>query len=82
MPTRYSGVGSETRSRTCSRIKLSELLDAGLISAGTVLTPAWEEYGQVGFVDDQGRIRLDEQLHDTPSGAANAVGAGANGWTF
>jgi hypothetical protein len=64
------------------RIKLSELLDAGLISAGTVLTPAWEEYEQAAVVDEQGRIRLDEQIHDTPSGAANAVGAGTNGWTF
>ncbi|MER6111431.1 GmrSD restriction endonuclease domain-containing protein [Streptomyces hirsutus] len=72
-----------TASRLPSRrIKLSELLDAGLISAGTVLTPAWEEYGQVAVVDYQGRIRLDEQIHDTPSGAANAVGAGTNGWTF
>jgi hypothetical protein len=64
------------------RIKLSELLDAGLISAGTVLTPAWEEYDQVAAIDDQGRIVLDGQIHDTPSGAANAAGAGANGWTF
>ncbi len=64
------------------RIKLSELLDAYLISAGTVLTPAWEEHEQVAVVDEQGRIRIDEQIHDTPSGAANAVGAGTNGWTF
>jgi hypothetical protein len=64
------------------RIKLSELPDAGLISAGTVLTPAWEEHEQVAVVDEQGRIRIDEQIHDTPSGAANAAGAGTNGWTF
>lgn len=64
------------------RIKLSELLDAGLINAGTVLTPAWEEYDHVGAIDDQGRIVLDGQIHDTPSGAANAAGAGTNGWTF
>lgn len=64
------------------RIKLSELLDAGLINAGTVLTPAWEEYDHVAAIDDQGRIVLDGQIHDTPSGAANAAGAGTNGWTF
>ncbi|WP_344417199.1 GmrSD restriction endonuclease domain-containing protein, partial [Streptomyces glomeratus] len=64
------------------RVKLSELLDAGLINEGTVLTPAWEDYDQTAVVDDQGRIIIDGQAHDTPSGAANAVGAGANGWTF
>ncbi|EFL35548.1 DUF262 domain-containing protein [Streptomyces viridochromogenes DSM 40736] len=64
------------------RIKLSELLDAGLINAGTVLTPSWEEYDHVAAIDDQGRIVLDGQIHDTPSGAANAAGAGTNGWTF
>ncbi|MFE1328732.1 DUF262 domain-containing protein [Streptomyces sp. NPDC058741] len=64
------------------RIKLSELLDAGLINVGTVLTPSWEEYDHVAAIDDQGRIVLDGQIHDTPSGAANAAGAGTNGWTF
>ncbi|MFI6359057.1 DUF262 domain-containing protein [Streptomyces sp. NPDC050743] len=64
------------------RVKLSQLLDAGLINEGTVLTPAWEDYDQTAVVDDQGRIIIDGQAHDTPSGAANAVGAGANGWTF
>lgn len=57
-------------------------MDAGLINAGTVLTPAWEGYDHVAAIDDQGRIVLDGQIHDTPSGAANAAGAGTNGWTF
>ncbi|MFD0214618.1 hypothetical protein ACFVH9_37455 [Streptomyces hirsutus] len=57
-------------------------MDAGLINAGTVLTPAGEEYDHVAAIDDRGRIVLDGQIHDTPSGAANAAGAGTNGWTF
>ncbi|MFE4956205.1 hypothetical protein ACFRCW_19395, partial [Streptomyces sp. NPDC056653] len=64
------------------RIKLSELLDAGLVSVGTVLTPAWEGHDYAATIDDQGRILLDSQLYETPSGAAAATGAGANGWTF
>lgn len=77
VPQQRSVVGVPSR-----RIKLSELLDAGLLTAGAVLTPAMETYDCVATVDDQGHIVVEGELHDTPSGAANAAGARVNGWRF
>ena len=50
---------------------------------GTLLLPARDDLDAIAEVLADGRIRLDEELYDTPSGAARAaVGMATNGWTF
>jgi hypothetical protein len=66
-----------------ARVRTVDLFHAGLLPAGTVLTPARDDVDGIAEIDEQGRIVYDEVAYDTPSAAAVAVtGAPANGWTF
>jgi Restriction Enzyme Adenine Methylase Associated len=64
-------------------ISVKDLLTAELLTAGTLLLPARDDLDAIAEVLVDGRIRLDEETYDTPSGAARAAaGMAANGWTF
>ncbi|WP_432945770.1 GmrSD restriction endonuclease domain-containing protein [Kribbella sp. CA-253562] len=66
-----------------ARVRIMDLFQAGLLPAGTVLTPAKEDIDGVAEIDEEGRIVYGEVAYDTPSAAAVAVtGATPNGWTF
>jgi hypothetical protein len=66
-----------------ARVRVTDLLQAGLLPAGTVLTPARDDIDAVAEIDEQGRIVYDQVGYDTPSAAAVAVtGTATNGWTF
>jgi len=65
-------------------IELKHLLQAGLLSVGTVLTaPNGKDHDVCGVVLPGGRIEVGGKVFDSPSGAARHVrGRAANGWTF
>lgn len=66
-----------------SRVSVLDLVNAGLLSAGTVLTPRREGIDDVAEIDESGQIIVRDVSYDTPSGAAGAVCAtAANGWRF
>src|SRR5690606_6047666 len=65
-------------------VEVKHLLAAGLLTAGTRLTPRpgdWQTAEAV--VRDDGRLDVQGQVFDTPSGAGKHVkGAVTNGWWF
>jgi len=64
-------------------VSLPDLVFAGLLPSGTVLTPVRESIDAVAEIDEEGRIVLNDATYTTPSGAGRAVAGGAvNGWTF
>lgn len=64
-------------------VKLAQLLEAGLIEAGDVLVSTNGAWPARARVTSNARITMDDQLYDTPSGAASAAKNGpANGWDF
>ena len=66
-----------------SRVTVLDLVNGGLLAAGTVLIPRREGIDDVAEVDENGQIIVRDVAYDTPSGAAAAVCAtAANGWRF
>ncbi|MEY8040030.1 DUF262 domain-containing protein [Saccharopolyspora cebuensis] len=64
-------------------VSVLDLIEAGLLSAGTALLPSQDNLDAIAEVLPDGRIELDDEVHDSPSGAArSARGGGTNGWTF
>ena len=64
-------------------VKLAQMLDAGLISAGDVLVSTNGAWPARARVTSDARIEMDDEMYDTPSGAAVAAKNGpANGWDF
>ncbi|MGI5470881.1 GmrSD restriction endonuclease domain-containing protein [Streptomyces sp. CA-132043] len=64
-------------------IRVSQLLDAGLLTPGTRLTPRNTSLQAEAVVDEAGDLIVDSRGYDSPSPAAKAVvGSNANGWTF
>lgn len=67
--------------RTRYTVRVTDLLDAGLLTAGAVLINPSEDVEATVLAD--GRIELDGIAYDTPSGAGDAArGGGTNGWTY
>lgn len=64
-------------------VSIHDLVDSGLLVVGTILIPVCEGVDAIGEIDDQGRIVVDDETFDTPSGAARAATSrGVNGWVF
>lgn len=65
---------------------VADLIKEGLLAPGTKLYCTWgnrAEMNDEAEVTSDGKIKVGDDIHDTPSGAANAVrGGAANGWTF
>ena len=64
-------------------VKLAQLVDAGLIEAGDVLVSTNGAWPARAKITSDARIAMDDELYETPSGAACAAKNGpANGWDF
>ncbi|HET8658180.1 MAG TPA: hypothetical protein VFM55_04180 [Micromonosporaceae bacterium] len=67
--------------RVSYAVRVTHLLDAGLLDPGAVLINPTD--GVEATVLPDGRIELDGTAYDAPSGAGDAAhGSGTNGWTY
>ncbi|EMY34243.1 hypothetical protein D477_010661 [Arthrobacter crystallopoietes BAB-32] len=66
------------------RVSIADLVHAGLLDAGTVMTPARSEFDSVGEIDESGSIVVNDVPYPTPSAAAMAVAGtqAEDGWMF
>lgn len=63
--------------------RIIDLVAAGLLPVGTILTPTVDLPDVAATVDADGRVLLDGEAYETPSAAAHAAkGEPADGWTF
>lgn len=65
-----------------SRVTVAQLMEAGPLPAGTILTSSVPRSDAIAEIDERGRIVFEDELYDTPSGAASAAGERVNGWYF
>lgn len=65
-------------------IELKQLVAAGFLAAGTVLSPRPGAWGDArAEVTDDGLLRIGDETFESPSGAAQRLRGGAtNGWYF
>lgn len=62
---------------------LEDLVLAGALPAGTLLSPASGESDTVAQITDDGRIEMNEHFYDSPTAAAQDDGADTNdGWRY
>lgn len=79
-----SGFGRSVSRQPKRRVGLGDLIGAGLLEPGTVLYPRRKALShRYAVVLPDGRIDVDGEPFQTPSGAAKAIyGKNANGWWF
>lgn len=84
VPDDHEGSVADARARSVDGVEVKDLLRAGLLSEGTVLTARPGTWGQrTAIVTGDGRVEVDGRRYDSPSGAAKHVrGGAANGWYF
>lgn len=71
------------RSNKYYGIKVANLMQAGLLSEGTILISANNAWPAVAIVTPDGGISFNNESYDSPSAAAVAVrGSETNGWDF
>jgi hypothetical protein len=63
-------------------VSLKDLIAEGALTPGVILMPRSEGYDSAAEVTVEGQILLNEQLFETPTAAAAAIGARVNGWWF
>jgi alkylated DNA nucleotide flippase Atl1 len=84
VPAGHEGVVVDPHEKSAGWIQVKHLVDAGLIEAGTVLTPrpgAWEQ--RTAVVRPDGLLDVDGKTFESPSGAGRHVkGSITNGWWF
>jgi hypothetical protein len=67
--------------RTSSAVRVLDLLNAGLLTAGAVLINQTDDVEATVLAD--GRVEFDQTQYDAPSGASDAAhGGSTNGWTY
>ena len=83
-PRGHKGEVVDPHEKSAGWILVKHLVDAGLLAAGTVLSPragAWESH--TALVRPDGLLEVGEKVFETPSGAGRHVkGAVTNGWSF
>jgi hypothetical protein len=82
-PNHRSGFSHE-KSRSRKKVKLADLINAGVLSPGMSLFPRRKKYtDKVATLLSDGRVEVDAVAYDGPSSAAsNIVGHHTNGWGF
>ena len=84
VPADHEGVVVDPHEKSAGWIQIKHLVDAGLLTPGTVLTPragAWE--ARTALVRPDGLLEIDGKTFDSPSGAGRYVkGSVTNGWWF
>ena len=72
---------SDASSNAHLGVSLKDLIGEGALTPGVILTPRSEGYDSAAEVTVEGQILLNDQLFDTPSAAAAAIGARVNGFS-
>ena len=82
--TQPQGDAALAPKETSLNAKLSDLLEAGLVSPGTRLVPADRRWSGEASITSEGRVFAAGRLHNSPSAAAQAVSGrkAESGWTF
>ncbi len=84
VPAGHEGTVVDPHEKSKGWIQVKHLLEAGLLTPGTVLTPrggTWAE--RMAVVRDDGLLEVDGKTFDSPSGAGRYVKGGiTNGWSF
>lgn len=76
-----AGAAADVSPRKRRRETVADLVQAGLLAAGAILVLRSGDQIHLGEVAADGRIDVDGELFDTPSGAAgHAAGGTHNGW--
>ncbi len=83
VPVGHVSTFSDSTERQKRRVTISDLIGAGLVEVGATLYSRGEYDFRSATILSDGRIDLDGETYDTPSGAAKAVtGQSRNGWWF
>jgi len=83
VPEGHTSAFGNSAERLKQRVTLSDLIGAGLLEPGTTLYARKAYDYRSATVLSDGRIDLDGEVFDSPSGAARAVrGSNVNGWWF
>lgn len=71
-------------SESAIEVSLQDLISAGMLTPGDVLTPARTSVEVLGEIDERGNIVVNDVPHSSPSSAAMAAAGtqSENGWTF
>lgn len=83
-PTYPEPVGAPPKApRAHMGVKLADLLNTGLLPPGATLIDAQEGSDTAAVVLEDGRILLNGEMYDTPSGAGRAIAENSvNGWEY
>lgn len=85
VPAGHSGAVSDPQTKNQDWVEVKHFIAADLLPAGTRLTARPGTWGlKEAVVQPDGRLKVDGQTFDYPSGAARYArgGVGANGWYF
>jgi hypothetical protein len=83
VPEGHSSPFGHTAERTKQRVTIADLISAGLMEPGTTLYARKAHDYRPATVLPDGRIDVDGEIFDSPSGAAKMVtGSATNGWWF
>lgn len=84
VPEGHEGVVVDPQAKAHEWVEVKHLLAAGLLTAGTTLTPRSGEWAsKTAIVHPDGTLEVDGKTFDSPSGAGRQVlGRVTNGWTF
>lgn len=84
VPSGHTGEVVDPRDKSQEWIEVKDLVSAGLIRPGTVLTPRPGRWAsREAIVREDGMLQVDEEVFGSPSGAGLHVkGSVTNGWTF
>ncbi|GAA3644060.1 GmrSD restriction endonuclease domain-containing protein [Microlunatus ginsengisoli] len=84
VPDGHTGEVVDPRDKSQDWVEIKDLVAAGLLDAGTVLTPREGQWAsRQALVRDDGMLEVDGRLFGSPSGAGRHVkGSVTNGWTF
>jgi hypothetical protein len=83
-PNHKSGFSPDRKPRLRKKIRLSDLINAGVLSPGMMLFPARKKYSnKVATLLPDGQVEVDGVPYASPSDAASAlVGKRTGGWWF
>jgi hypothetical protein len=83
VPEGHTSAFGNAEERPKQRVTLSDLISAGLLEPGTTLYARKAYDYHPATVLSDGRIDLDGEIFESPSGAAKRVtGSSVNGWWF
>jgi hypothetical protein len=83
-PGHKSGFLPDRKPRLRKKVRVSDLINAGVLTPGMILFPARKKYSsKVGTLLPDGRIEVDGVAYSSPTDAATAVaGKRTGGWWF